>query len=87
MLKNARLKAKKAGVKFGLKRSDLEIPNMCPLTGTVIKHQSDGGNRDDSPMIILIDQTGDYTPSNTCVVSYSAWNMFKNEWLSQRKGR
>lgn len=77
MLADARKRAKAKGLEFDLVKSDLSIPDVCPVLGIQLavssKRRSAG-----SPSLDRIDNTKGYTKENVCVISLRA-NVLKND--------
>lgn len=77
MLYDAKKRAKKKGIEFNLKESDLEIPENCPVLGIPL-FVGDGWRSHNSPSIDRIDNSKGYFPNNVKIVSLRA-NMLKND--------
>ena len=75
MLNVARKRAKKMGVFYNLKESDLIMPEKCPLLEIPI-YISRGLATDNSPSLDRIDNTIGYIPGNVAIISRLA-NMMK----------
>lgn len=76
MLADARKRAKAKGLEFDLVKSDLSIPDVCPVLGiplAVASKRSAG-----SPSLDRIDNTKGYSKENVCVISLRA-NTLKND--------
>ena len=76
MLADARKRAKAKGLEFDLVKSDLSIPDICPVLGiplAVSSKRSAG-----SPSLDRVDNTKGYTKENVCVISLRA-NALKND--------
>lgn len=77
MLQSAKFRAKRDGLPFLLKRSDITIPDVCPVLG--IKLQcGDRKNHDAAPTLDRITSELGYVAGNVIVVSYRA-NRIKND--------
>lgn len=70
MLIRARYRAKKRGLEFSLKESDIHLPKYCPIFGIELSVGKD--NIETSPSLERIDSTKGYTPDNVIIVSYRA---------------
>lgn len=71
MLRGARLRARKAGVPFTLKRSDIQVPTHCPILGIPLT-RSTGRASDSTPSLDRIIPLDGYVPGNVVVVSLRA---------------
>ena len=71
----ARERAKKSGVDFTIKKSDIHIPDICPLLSITIKPGC--ADRHHSPSLDRKDNNFGYTPDNIWVISSRA-NTLKN---------
>lgn len=77
LVRSARARAKKFGLKCTIEESDIIIPELCPILG--IKLQiSEGKPTDHSPTLDRKDNSKGYTPDNICVISYRA-NRLKSD--------
>lgn len=74
---NAQQRSKKRGILFEITRSDIVIPEYCPLLGIKLDKGCAGGS-DHSPSLDRIDPTGGYTKDNIWVISMKA-NRLKND--------
>jgi len=74
---NAKHRARKQGLPFTIKLTDVEIPSTCPVLGLEISMGS-GRPENSSPTIDRIVPSKGYTPENIVVVSYRA-NRLKND--------
>lgn len=70
MLFHAKSRAKKRGLEFSLKESDIHLPKYCPIFGIELSVGKD--NIETSPSLERIDSTKGYTPDNVIIVSYRA---------------
>ena len=69
----ARTRAKKRGLEFTIKWTDVVIPDTCPLLGIPLVWDVYGENwQDDQPSLDRIDSNKGYTPDNVWVVSWRA---------------
>ncbi len=71
MLRGARLRARKAGVPFNLKREDIQVPTHCPILGIPLL-RSPGRAGDNNPSLDRIVPADGYVPGNVVVVSLRA---------------
>lgn len=73
MLANARQRAAKAGVPFGITRADIVIPSHCPVLGVeLVRRIGRKGGCDSSPSLDRIIPDLGYVPGNIVVVSRRA---------------
>jgi hypothetical protein len=77
MLVSVRSRAKKYGIEFSLKESDLKIPKYCPVLGIELGW-SEGYAKAQSPSVDRIDPTKGYTPDNIMIISWRA-NRLKSD--------
>lgn len=77
MLHAAQQRAGKAGIKFDLRRNDIEMPDRCPIFGTILIY---GGNQreDNSASLDRINPLEGYIPGNCWIISDRA-NRIKND--------
>ncbi len=67
LLERARKRARRRGVRYSLRRSDITMPTMCPVLGLPIVT---GGTRaSTSPSLDRIDPSQGYLPGNVRVIS------------------
>lgn len=79
MLTGRRADAKKRGIEFTLVEKDVIIPDVCPVLGIPIIHNTGGSSRsDNSPSLDRIDNNKGYIPGNVVVVSWRA-NLLKKD--------
>jgi hypothetical protein len=79
LFKNAKQRARRAGIPFQLRPHDLHIPDHCPVLDIpLFRAKGQGGVRDHSPTIDRIDNTRGYERGNIVVVSYRA-NRIKSD--------
>lgn len=78
MYRRSKARAKDRGIEFTIDKSDIIIPEVCPILGMplVIKSGSSGGS-DCSPALDRIDNSKGYTKGNVQVISHLA-NMMKS---------
>lgn len=79
MLSRARHRAKKADIPFALSRTDIAIPEQCPVLGITLTHKlGTRGAAVYSPSLDrMVPQLG-YVPGNVRVISHRA-NLLKND--------
>lgn len=71
MIRGARLRARKAGVPFSLKREDIQVPSHCPVLGIPLT-RTPGRATDSTPSLDRIVPEDGYVPGNVVVVSLRA---------------
>lgn len=73
MLSNARQRARKAGVPFGITAADIVVPSHCPVLGIpLVRHLGKKGGGDSSPSLDRIKPELGYVRGNIIVVSRRA---------------
>ena len=72
MVRDARYRAKKAGVECTINHLDIEWPEFCPVFGFELDYGPTGRQQYDSPSLDRIDPTLGYTPGNVRVISWRA---------------
>lgn len=77
MVNNAKSRAKKRGMEFDLKVSDVVIPELCPVLGIklIVRGKKSGVGhlcKDNSPSIDRVDNAKGYTRNNILIVSFKA---------------
>jgi hypothetical protein len=77
MLQSARHRAKRDGLAFSLDKSDIVIPEVCPVLGIKLA-AGDRHNHDYAPTIERIEPELGYIPGNIAVISYRA-NRIRND--------
>jgi hypothetical protein len=78
MYRRARQRATSSGLEFNLEKSDVIIPEFCPILGLRLEvHKGSPGGRPASPALDRKDPTKGYTKENIWVVSHLA-NMMKS---------
>jgi len=77
LLASARIRARKTGVPFAIKRSDIVIPDLCPFLGIPLipQHHGTPGGGKESPSLDRIIPSLGYVPGNIQVISHLANNM------------
>lgn len=79
MVRNARSRARLAGVPFSLKVSDLSVPEVCPVLGIpIIAGAGTGSMSDSSPSLDRIQPALGYVPTNVVITSMRA-NRLKSD--------
>ena len=77
---NAKYRAKKKGIPFEIEKSDLEIPEKCPVLGIPIELGLNGKKRrnPNSPSIDRINNKKGYVRGNVAIISLRA-NVLKSD--------
>jgi len=71
MFRNAKYRAKAAGLAFTISMDDIKVPEFCPVLGIkIIIGDGRGGHRDESPSLDRIHPELGYVPGNVVVVSW-----------------
>lgn len=78
MLYDAKKRAKKMGIPFNIKPSDVNIPDLCPVFGTPMVYSRGSGRTDNSPSLDRVINSNGYVKGNVIVVSWLA-NRIKND--------
>lgn len=82
MIDGARSRARKRGLPFNLVKKDIIIPEICPVLGILIKHNSRHIG-DNSPTIDRINNDKGYTKDNIVVISMKANRLKSNASLEE----
>lgn len=69
--RNARNRAKETGREFSIEKSDIVIPEICPVLGIPISKQVEGF-QPNSPSLDRIDSSRGYVPGNIAIISWRA---------------
>jgi len=79
MYSRAKSRARKKGIEFSIEKTDIIIPETCPLLGVALTNTylNPGDCIDHVPSIDRIDSTKGYTKGNVWVISFQA-NRMKN---------
>lgn len=77
MIDRSKQRAAKVGVQHTIKRTDIFLPERCPVLGVVLQRATNGKAQANSPSLDRIDPTKGYIPGNVQVMSYKA-NCMKN---------
>lgn len=78
MFRRAKQRAKERNIDFDLDKSDVVIPEFCPIMGVKLEnHVGTSGGRPNSPALDRIDNSKGYVKGNVLVVSHLA-NMMKS---------
>lgn len=78
ILERARHRAKTKDIPFNIDKSDIIIPDFCPLLGIKLQRNTGGRAKDNSPSIDKIIPHLGYTKGNVRIISYKA-NVMKND--------
>lgn len=65
----AKQRAKRKGIKFTIRPSDIVIPNRCPVLGLRLAHGKDKRPIPNSPTLDRISPPKGYVPGNVVVIS------------------
>lgn len=83
MLRNARNRAKRFGLKFDLTRDDLVIPKRCPVLGIPLRvGRGRNSHTDNSPSLDRVIPRKGYVRGNVIVISWRA-NRIKNNGTTE----
>lgn len=82
LLKQAKIRAKAKGVPFSITKSDVPIPDFCPVLGIPILHNTRGGFNPNSASIDRIIPELGYVPGNVMVISLRA-NLLKRDGTAE----
>jgi hypothetical protein len=78
MYRRAKSRAAKNGTDFTIDKSDIHIPERCPILGIVLEvHSGSSGGKPNSPALDRIDNSKGYVKGNVTVISSLA-NMMKS---------
>lgn len=78
MYRRAKSRAKERGIEFSIEKSDVIIPEFCPILGVKLEpHVGHSGGRPNSPALDRIDNSKGYVEGNVIVISHLA-NMMKS---------
>lgn len=78
MFRRAKSRAKERGHEFDLEKSDIVIPEFCPILGIKMEHHKGrSGGKHNSPALDRIDNNKGYIKGNVIVISHLA-NMMKS---------
>jgi hypothetical protein len=77
LLRIAKHRAKKRGIKFNLTKDDIVLPTHCPVLGIKLEVNFDtgAGGKDSSYSLDRIDSSKGYIPGNVQVISNKANSM------------
>lgn len=81
MISSARTRARKHGVPFDLKASDLVMPTHCPVLGLRLKSSSGACASADSPTLDRLIPAKGYVKGNVAIISFKA-NTIKSDATS-----
>lgn len=85
LLYAAQRRAKEKGLEFELTKSDIIIPEICPVLGIPIINGALEGQNENSPSIDRIDNSKGYVKGNICVISKRANTIKNNGSLEEHK--
>ena len=85
MFIRAKIRARKLGVEFDLEKTDIVIPERCPILGMLLEKVSHGHATNATPSLDRLDPRGGYTKNNVWVISMRANTMKSNATLEQLK--
>ena len=79
----AKIRARKKGIDFTIKVTDIKIPLLCPILGLQLDKiwggvEQNSKNRQNKPSLDRLDPRLGYVPENIIVISYRA-NMIKGD--------
>lgn len=78
MYRRAKTRAKTRGIEFSIDKSDVIIPEFCPILGIKLEpYVGHSGGRPNSPALDRIDNSKGYVKGNVIVISHLA-NMMKS---------
>lgn len=78
MYRRAKGRAKTRGIEFSIDKSDVIIPEFCPILGIKLEpYVGHSGGRPNSPALDRIDNSKGYVKGNVIVISHLA-NMMKS---------
>ena len=78
MFRRAKVRASEKGLEFNLEKSDIIIPEFCPILGIKLEHHKGrSGGESNSPALDRIDNSKGYIKGNVVVISHLA-NMMKS---------
>ncbi len=83
---NARNRARKRGLPFDIEKSDIVIPEVCPVLGIVLKFSPGPGGRgfgETSPSVDRMVPELGYVRSNIRVISYRANSLKKDATIAE----
>jgi cupin superfamily acireductone dioxygenase involved in methionine salvage len=82
MVSAAKVRAQKRGLAFNITKIDIIIPEVCPVLGIPLKHNSRHMG-DSSPTIDRIDNSRGYTRDNIVIISMKANRLKSNATLEE----
>ena len=78
MFRRAKNRAKERGIAFDLEKSDIVIPEFCPILGIKLEtYSGQSGGHYNSPALDRVNNSDGYTKGNVMVISHLA-NMMKS---------
>lgn len=84
---NAKYRAKRLGLPFDLEKSDIVVPEVCPVLGIPIdpNKRGRGSISPNSPSVDRIIPERGYVKGNICVISWRANDLKKDATLAELK--
>ena len=82
LLNSARYRAKRDGIPFDLTLEDIVIPEVCPVLGIPLHHNTSRGTSDNSPTLDKIIPELGYVRGNIAVMSAKANRIKSNASLA-----
>lgn len=79
----AKQRSKRMGLEFTIEKSDIVIPENCPVLGMRLNVEERGRMRPDSPSLDKIDPKKGYVPGNVWVISWRANRMKSDASLEE----
>lgn len=80
----ARSRAKRAGIPFTIKVTDIHVPVFCPILGLPLERGKDSV-LENSPSLDRLKATDGYVPGNISVISHRANRMKSDASLTELK--
>lgn len=83
MYQNAKSSAKKRGIEFTIEKSDIVIPEYCPVFNVKLELTWGEGTKDNKPSLDRIDSSKGYVRGNIQVISWRANNLKSDGTLEE----
>lgn len=83
LYQNAKSRAKKAGLEFTIEKSDIIIPEKCPVFGVPLELVYGEGTKNNKPSLDRIDSSKGYVKGNVQVISWRANNLKSDGTLEE----